>query len=99
MTSETISIKAKVNRYWVSLTTKEKRGSTKKKSKLATQRTDATAPAIRPSFKAMKTTATRNSITMLERSNTRSSQAAAAVVAAQTRAVTSRVSPRPKGLL
>ena len=66
----TASITAKVSRYCTSLTANDQRGGTKKKSNNATDSTDASAAGPRPWRIATATTAARNSMTMLARSNT-----------------------------
>ena len=68
MTSATTSMTAKVSRYWKSLTANEKRGGTKKKSKVATLTKAASTAGPRPHFSATSTTVSRNSMTMLARS-------------------------------
>jgi hypothetical protein len=61
----TMSITAKVIRYCASLTAKEKRGGTKKKSKAATARKELATAGPRPRRMATMSTASRNNMAML----------------------------------
>ena len=72
---------AKVTTYCASLTAKEKRGETKKKSNAATLSVAAKAAGPRPKRIATPTTPNRNSITMLASSSTPTSGAASSVIA------------------
>src|SRR5581483_2770130 len=69
--------------YCVSPTLIDSFGGTKKKSKQATARNAAHAPAPRPQRNATPTTVSRNNITTFARSNTRSNTDATAVAAKQ----------------
>ena len=66
----TISITPNVTKYCTSVTAKENRGATKNQSKAATLHTAASAAGPRPHFTATNTVPSKNSMTMLARSNT-----------------------------
>ena len=59
MISATVSMIAKLMRYWTSLTAKVNSGGTKKKSNAATAKTEAAMAGPRPKRTAMSTTASR----------------------------------------
>ena len=65
MKTPTASITAKVSRYWMSATIREKRGGTKKKSTSTTLRMAARIAGPRPHFTARSTTVSMKSITMV----------------------------------
>ncbi len=83
MTRATTSIRAKVNRYWVSATVREKRGATKNRSKATTLSSESSIPGPRPKRIVTSTTPSRYNMTTFARSNTLSNPAATRVVAAQ----------------
>ena len=70
-----------VSRYCTSLTAKDSRGATKKKSKAATLRNAANAAGPRPHFSATSTVPSKKSMTILARSKNRSSGKASKVTA------------------
>ena len=83
MIKATASITANVRRYCRSLTAKENRGGTKKKSKLATLTNAASTAGPRPHLTATSTTTSRNSITMFARSKYARKGVATSVIARQ----------------
>ena len=84
MMSATASITPNVITYWTSATANENRGSTKKKSNSSTLATAAERAGLRPSARAISTTASRYAITTFAWSSTSASGYAAAVSAAVT---------------
>jgi hypothetical protein len=83
ITSATTSITAKVMRYCTSLTLKDMRGGTKKKSNMATPSSAASVAGPRPKSSATPTTDSRNSMTMLVSSSTPCSAPASSAARAQ----------------
>ena len=71
MIKETISITAKVTKYWTSLTLNDSLGSTKNKSKLNTLKKAANMPGARPKRTEIKTITNKYSMTTLAKSNQR----------------------------
>ena len=69
MISATVSMIAKVMRYWTSLTAKESSGGTKKKSNAASARKEVAMAGPRPKRTPTSTTASRYTIATFTSSN------------------------------